>query len=474
MSIGSLLNTARTAMNVHQTAIQIASQNVSNAETPGYSRQRAELTASVPQVFPYGSVGTGVTIATVTRARDAVLDTTYRQHAAGQSGADTTNQALTQIQTIFGEPSDTGLSSTLDQFWSAWSDLASDPSNSAAKSVVVESGRTVAQTLNQFASQLDQLDQNNREAMNADVNQINDIAQQVSKYNTQIVAAESTGNTANDLRDQRDVLLDKLAQLTGGQTIERSNGSMAFYLGGRMLVDGAVYNSLTMNDGQPPTVGFGGPSPVIDNIGGSLGAAIDVSSSVIPNVMSKLDSLAKGIVQTVNGLHSTGTVFSGTPPVASAAGNFFAVTNPPSANDPRLTARGMRLDPTLSSATVAASGAGATGPGDNSVALALSQLNTTTVNFTDANGNPFATSSIGGFYTDTVGAVATAAQHAQDVSTAEQTLATNADTQRQSVSGVNTDEELISIIQHQQAYQAAARIVTVVQDMTDTLVHLGL
>jgi len=96
------------------------------------------------------------------------------------------------------------------------------------------------------------------------------------------------------------------------------------------------------------------------------------------------------------------------------------------------------------------------------------------VNFTDANGNPFATSSIGGFYTDTVGAVATAAQHAQDVSTAEQTLATNADTQRQSVSGVNTDEELISIIQHQQAYQAAARIVTVVQDMTDTLVHLGL
>ena len=135
MSIGSLLNTARNAMNVHQTAIQIASQNVSNAETPGYSRQRAELTASVPQVFPYGSVGTGVTIATVSRARDAVLDTTYRQHAAGQSGADTTNQALTQIQTIFGEPSDTGLSSTLDKFWSSWSDLASDPTNSAAKSV---------------------------------------------------------------------------------------------------------------------------------------------------------------------------------------------------------------------------------------------------------------------------------------------------------------------------------------------------
>jgi flagellar hook-associated protein 1 FlgK len=471
MSIGSILNTARNAMNVHQTAIQIASQNVSNVETPGYSRQRAELTASTPQVFPYGSVGTGVTIATVSRARDAVLDTTYRDHAGASAGADTTNQALSQIQTIFNEPSDTGLSSALDKFWSAWSDLASNPTNSAAKSVVVESGRTVAATLNQFASQLDQLDQNNREAMNADVGQVNAISKQIADLNVQIVSAESGNQPANDLRDKRDLLLDKLSQLTGGEAVERSNGGVAYYLGGRMLVDGAVQNDIVMNDGQPPTVGFRGAAPVIDSIGGSLGAAIDVSASQIPTVMTKLDALAKGLVQTVNGIHSTGTVYSGTPPVGASAGNFFAVATPASASDPLLTARGIRLDPTLTSATVAASNA--TGPGDNSVALALSQLNTSKVTFTDASGNTLGTSSMTGFFTDTVGAVATAAQHAEDVSTAEQTLASNADTRRQSVSGVSTDEELISIIQHQQAYQAAARIVSVVNDMTDTLVNLG-
>jgi len=173
MSIGSIFNMARTAMNAQQTAVQIASQNISNAETDGYSRQRVDLAASTPTVFPWGSIGTGVTIAGVSRARDALLDATFRGDSASASAAQTTSDALSQIQGIFGEPSDNGLGASLDAFWSAWGDLANDPTNSAAKSVVRQTGSTVASTLNRFARQLDSLDQSNREGMNADVTQIN-------------------------------------------------------------------------------------------------------------------------------------------------------------------------------------------------------------------------------------------------------------------------------------------------------------
>ncbi len=232
--LGGVLNTARTAMTAQQMAITVASQNIANAQTEGYSRQRVDLATTMPTVFPYGSVGTGVSIQGISRSRDALLDTTFRQAASGSAGADAKSSALGQIQSIFGEPSDSGLAASLDKFWSAWSDLSSDPTNSAAKSVVLEAGQNVASTLNRFANQLDKLDWSNREAMSSDVNKTNELAGQIAKLNTQIVSAESNKQTAGDLRDQRDRLLDQLSKITGGQVVEHSNGSVAFYIGGRM------------------------------------------------------------------------------------------------------------------------------------------------------------------------------------------------------------------------------------------------
>jgi flagellar hook-associated protein 1 len=474
MSLGSILNMARTAMSAHQTALQVASQNISNATTEGYSRQRVELTTSLPTVFPYGSVGTGVKIAGVTRARDTLLDAAFRQGSASAWAADTASTALSQIQSVLGEPSDTGLNAALDAYWSAWNDLSSDPTNTAAKSMVHETGNNVANTLNRFASQLDQVDQNNRDRMNTDVGQINELTKHIATLNNQIVTAESSGQSANDLRDARDKALDQLSNLVGGQVIEHQNGSVAVYAGGRMLVDDTTVKQLVMNDGQPPTVTFTDSATPVAGIGGSLGAEITVSSTTIPNLMARLDSLAKGLVQNVNAIHSAGTVFSGNPPVASSAGNFFDVTTPPpSGTDPRLTARGIRLNPNLTSADVATAAAGATGPGNNATALAIASLRDSSVGFTASDSSPISTGTFGNFYNETVGVIATATQHANDDATVAHTLASNADTRRQSVSGVSTDEELIKVIEAQHAYQGAARLVSVVDEMMQTLVDLG-
>ena len=472
MSIGSILNMAREGMRAQQQAVNTASQNIANAETVGYSRQRIELRASLPTVYPFGSIGTGVEIAGITRARDTLLDVAFRTDSAAASGAQTRSQALEQVQSVFGEPSDTGLSASLDAFWSAWSDLAGDPTNTSAKAVVVQAGNTLAGTLNRFASQLDQLDQFNREGLNADVNQANTLAKQIAELNNRIVGAESNGQTANDLRDQRDVLLDKLSAIVGGQVVERSNGSVAFYVGGRMLLDGPDTKPMTMNDNQPPTVTMPDNASPIDGIGGSLGARLQVSATDIPQVMSNLDAIASQLVQQVNAIHTTGLTFSGNPPVSAPAGNFFDVTvPPPSGTDPRLTARGIRLAPTMTGPSAVATAAAGTGPGNNDVAFALAGLRQVPVSLTALNGTTTAT--ISDFFNQTVGTLATDVKQSQDEATVQTTLASNAENRRSAVSGVSTDEELIAVIEHQHAYSAAARLVTVVDEMTEVLVNLG-
>lgn len=465
MSIGSILNSARQGMRAQQVSVQVASNNIANAETVGYSRQRADLQAAYPTRFSFGTVGTGVDIAGISRSRDALLDMAYRANSQASTNASTRSSTLTQIENVFGEPSDTGLSASLDAFWSAWSDLANDPTNTAAKAMVRQAGSNVAQTLNRFASQLDQIDQFNREGLNADVNSANAMASQIAKLNTQIIAAETGNQTANDLRDQRDVLLDKLSDLVGGQVVEHADGAVSYYVGGRMLIDHDDVKPMTANDTYPPTVTMPGNASPVDGIGGSVGARLQISASDIPTVMSKLDGIAAGLIQNVNAIHSTGTTYNGTPPVAAAAGNFFDATTP-------ATARAIRLDATMTSGSaVAAAGPGNPGPGNNAIAAALTALRTTAVSLTDSTGTTSATFS--DYFNSTVGTVATNVRQASDEASVQETLKSNAESRRQSVSGVSTDEELISIIEHQHAYQAAARLVSVVDEMMATLVDLG-
>jgi flagellar hook-associated protein 1 FlgK len=203
------------------------------------------------------------------------------------------------------------LSAALDAYWSAWSDLAADPTNSAAKSMVRETGNNVANTLNRFASQLDQADQNNRERMNVDVGHVNELTKEIAQLNNQIVSAESGGQSANDLRDERGRALDQLANLVGGQVVEHQNGSVAVYCW-RPNVGRRNHGAYARSARRPAADHrIRGGAPPITGIGGSLGAEIRVSSTTIPNVMARLDSLAKGLVESVNAIHTTGTCVHG-------------------------------------------------------------------------------------------------------------------------------------------------------------------
>jgi flagellar hook-associated protein 1 FlgK len=471
-TMGGILSIARSALMARQTALQVASQNVANAETEGYTRQRVELASLTPLAMPYGSLGTGVRVQTISRARDALLDVMVRQDSGAAASLRTAADALGQVDAIFGEPSEHGLSATIDAFFSAWDDLSGEPTGVAARGVVLERGRQLVATLNDMAAQLDQLGARTRVGLVDDVAEVNSLLQQVAALNPRITADESTGHSANDLRDERDRLLDRLGELAGATVLEREGGTVAVYIGGRLMVDRNSAHTVVMSAGASPVFSVDGPGDPITSPGGRLAGGQRVIAVEIPRVMAQLDSLAKGLVDSVNAIHSTGVLFT---PAATPAGNFFEATTPlPVGGDQYRTARGIRLASTLVSATdIAAAGAGAIGPGNNAVASAMSLLRQGAVAFTSPDGaTTYATTTFGDFYRQTVADAALVTRSAIDGATTHEAVAANSEMRRQSVSGVAIDEELTNVIAQQQAYAAAARLVSVVEEMTETLITM--
>jgi flagellar hook-associated protein 1 FlgK len=481
MSTG-LFSIARSALLTHQTALQTISQNVANAETPGYSRQEAVLTANTPVRMPYGSVGTGVSVVTIIRKRDLLLDDTFRESNGQAGSADMRQKALAQIEDVYGEPSDAGMSNALDQFWNAWSDLSASPSSLAARAVVQQRGRQLSQQFNDYDSQLTQLRSSNLERYNGDVNQVNSLAQQVAELNARIVTSEGANVTSNDLRDLRDTKLDELSRLAGTRAIPQANGTVTVLIGNSTLVDGDSAQQLVLETVTPvpaPSVPvtdipvrlrLGNSTDALWPLGGELKALDTVLNSDIPSQRTRLDAMASQLVTAVNTAHTGGYVFSGNTIPGTAAGNFFdagSVANPVRAATIRLDSA-VVADP----AKIAASGM-ANGPTDNSVAQALASLRsaTGTVTYTSASGST-ETGTFVEFFRGMVTRLGIEVSAAQDGASVANSLVQQADLRRQSVSGVNTDEELVNMMRVQQSYQAATKLIKTADDMLQTLLSL--
>jgi flagellar hook-associated protein 1 FlgK len=196
----------------------------------------------------------------------------------------------------------------------------------------------------------------------------------------------------------------------------------------------------------------------------------------LPTVQRELDGMAATLVDTVNAIHTKGETWSGTPPAATAAGNFFRTDVPTTtvAEDKFRTARFITLDPAIAadSRTIASASAG-TGPSNTAVALQLAGLRDTSVTAATREGTTIGSGSLGSVWRDVVTRVGLGVHSAQSDATVRETLASNADARRQSVSGVSSDDELVMLIKHQQAYAAAARLVSVADEMSKILVDLG-
>jgi flagellar hook-associated protein 1 len=196
-----------------QLAIDTTSHNIDNANTPGYSRQRVDLTESLPLSMIPGQLGTGVQIEDVTRLRDTFSDNQYHDQNQLLGQAQVEQDSINKITGIINEPSNTGISTALQNFWNAWDKLGSNASDLSARTEVVQTASTLTEVMNQTSSQLTDLSTNITNSLSTRVDQTNSLLSQVANLNTQISQITSTGETPNDLLDQRDEAVDQLSQL---------------------------------------------------------------------------------------------------------------------------------------------------------------------------------------------------------------------------------------------------------------------
>lgn len=456
------IETAMRAINAMQLALDTTTHNITNANTPGYSRQRVDLSASDPYTKPSMwripqpiQIGTGVNIDGITRSRDMFTDRQIR-NATGELGDhETTVGFYDRIEAVINEPSPNEFSGQLDRFWSAWSDLALDPSDLSARAVVLEEGARIADAMNRTTTQLNNLRADAADEIGFVVSDVNDIAQEIADLNRDIFKLVGIGQTPNDLMDKRDLMIDQLARMTGATASNQSDGTVDIMLDGRALVDGYAIDALQTQAGAGGNVDIVWSSDLaaVTVPQSELGALQTMNNTTIPGIQADFDSYFTELMTGVNTIHQAGYGLSdpaGPPP----GRDFFTLTGGTYGVNAALVA-----DPAL---VGAAQNAGV--PGDNSNALALAALATVK----STNGG---TTTYNEHYSSIVAGIGSDARRAIDAAGNQSAFVQYLENQRQSVSGVSLDEEVANLVKFQHAYEAAARALTAMDEALDTIIN---
>jgi len=537
------LELSQRALQSQQIALDIAGHNIANANTQGYTRQIANLTATTPDTIPVAgrnlSLGSGVTLDTITRARDAFVDRQFRSETSKQQYWGEKQDNLTKVEDILNEPSDNSLSNDMNQFYTAWSDLSNDPTNAGARSVVSERAQELTDSFHNIAKQASDMSGNMDAAVKVQVTQINTYAKQIKDLNEQIRTAEVAGDNPNDLKDQRDSLVDDLSKIVNVKVVESkdlaftdrtvNNYKLIIGIGdensvtNNTLVDGSTVNSLqdppatSASTSINPKPGLAivtwsdGTAVALGTQQGTLAADIDVRDQNLTKFMTQLDTLAQGIANAVNALHQTGQgltaetqtdsvvgpvgidfftdgseLASSTPPLLPVVTAATITLNSVIALDPNRIATGViPLDKSTDPPTHALDSNGnlLVTAGDGTIAQSISSLATdwstlksqiAANDFGTEGATPVAASSLGSYYAANVAQLGVDVQQATRMKAGEDVLVTNVTNQRSSLSGVSLDEEMTNLVKFQKSYAAAARMVTMMDSMFDSILSMGM
>lgn len=220
----STFNVAKRGMNVQQKSIDVTSHNIANSNTVGYSRQRAKIEttrpyggASMGSSVQAGQLGTGAQVQAIERVRDSFLDYQVRNENAVLGKYDMRSNFLYQVESVFNEPSDTGISTLMGKFFDSFQELSKQPNSSNARTVVAQQTAALTDALNATYTKLENLQTNAQDMLKSSVTEVNSILEQLDRVNQEIINVTVAGNTPNDLMDKRDTLLDQLSYKFGIQ-----------------------------------------------------------------------------------------------------------------------------------------------------------------------------------------------------------------------------------------------------------------
>ncbi|MEF3330889.1 MULTISPECIES: flagellar hook-associated protein FlgK [Oceanobacillus] len=478
------LEMARQALSTQQSALYTTGHNISNANTPGYSRQRVNMQAMNPYPTPGmnsphlpGQMGTGVEAGSVQRIRNQFLDTQFRSENASVGYWSQRTEALSRMENLLNEPSDSGIEAAMSDFWSALQTASTTPGENGGRAVILSRGEALADTFNHLSSSMNTIRTDLQTETENTIDQANSMIENLKDINSQIKKLETHGYTANDLYDRRDNILDELSEIVNIDVTYNKD-----HIPGGKQGDGVAIVNIIVADGEPVNIvnGVTGETrqiddPVYTEINGmkvfeSINVGdVDITSSRgtiqsyvhasgyaegegdnavakgdFPEMLEKLDNLAYAIVTSINELHQEGD--SGLP--------FFEELT-----DARGAAGKMAVAlKDRSEVNVSREG--------NSGDLARDLSNV----FTSANEDLDGVS-VNGYLESIIGEVGVDANHAITMLDNTATLQHQVNNQRQSISAVSLDEEMTNMIKFQHAYNAAARGMTAMDELIDTIIN---
>lgn len=416
----STLNTAKSGMNVSQVAIQTTSHNISNINTPGYSRQRVNQSASSPYSMPgknsnfgAGQIGTGAQIDDVTRIRNSFYDYQYRSESHQYGSTSVKYEYFKNIEGIFNEPSDTAISSSLNSFFNSWSELSKDPQSSGVKSVVIENGRYLSNSINSAFKRLESLEEGLDKQSEYIMDEVNSMLSQLDKLEKNIKIIQGSGKSPNDFLDQRDQLLDNLSfKLNINDKDVKATLKKAYDANGKVTLDDLTKSGV--------------------KISGELEGTLSMKQEI--------NKYKDGLKQLANTITSNVNKAAGQEIFKAKDGELISI-NPEMLQEPE------KINVTAD------------------IALKVYELKSEKVNI---NGKDM---TINTFYNSMIQDLGQSSAAVIRDESNQSKLLENIDSSRSSVSGVSLDEEMISLVQLQHTYSANAKVMSTIDSLLDVVVN---
>lgn len=520
------LETARRGMFTQQSGLYTTGHNIANANTPGYSRQRVNLETTLPYPSPGlnrpqipGQMGTGVKAGTIQRIRDSFIDTQYRMENNKLGHFGSLNQALSKMEDIMNEPTESGLHSVMEKFWNSLQDLAAHTENTGARDVVAANGQMVADTLNYYYNSLTRVKDDLGNEIIVKEENINKITDQIARLNQQISEIEPQGYIPNDLYDERDRLVDELSQHVNikvtknkpenyGNAKEIAEGTYEIEIVRKdntsfdekiMLVEGTKANKIEITDvdngSRTDESKLSGPVAGIkigdqylsstdivseNGLSGSLAALVESfgyndadgdEKGYYSEMIDNLNKMTKAFVDEFNYIHREGYALGSD---TKSEMNFFEFDESYGENY----AQAIKVnDEIMNDPAKIAAGDGDGDSGNNKNAQNLADIKGKDFgDYEVYKDNPAdrpdgLSGNINTFYSGIIGKLGVEAQSVNKDYANSQVLLESVEYNRQSVSAVSLDEEMIDMIKFQHAYNAGARNITVIDEMLDKIIN---
>lgn len=452
-----------TGLQASRQSLDTVSHNISNANNKNYVRQSAIHTNNPYTKSTDGRLetGTGVSVIQVRQIRDEFLDLKLRRENASFGYHYAKSQILEDVEGVFNEITNSGLQKVMDDFWNNWNELYKEPESLTIRGLVHESSVAFTDTVNHISRQLNDIKQNLNKEILIKVDEINNTLNKISTLNKSIklVEGENSKIKANDFRDERNALLDRLSELIPITSYENTFGETVISLQGKDLVNGSYVSTIDVKNDE---FGLGNiywknSNDKIELNGlGELAGFIDVRDKSVTEYINRLDELVKTMAEKINALHRDGFSLENTTSIPDGIDFFVGASGDnPAAN--------IKVNPDLANFNKIAisNESGIIGNGD--IAKAIYEVRKDNTLFGDMN--------IDDYYRDLIMALSLEREESRTIANNQDFLIKSIDEKRKSLSNVSLDEEMADMIKYQHSYSANSRVINAIDEMIETVVN---